>query len=238
MAGHEQKKIYGIKGFLETSFLDWPGRICAVIFLGGCNFRCPYCHNPDLVLHPEKLQDLAWQELKPRLLELGGWIDGVCITGGEPTLHARLWDLLEEIKALGLHVKLDTNGSRPMVLAELLRRDLVKAISMDVKAPLDSKLYRQAIGVDPPLDAISRSIEILGASSWEIEFRTTLVPGFLDEAQVIQMASFLPQGARYTLQGFKPGRSLDPELDSKREFSQEELSRLTREVKKLRVACA
>lgn len=225
--------LTGIKGFLETSFLDWPGRICAVLFLGGCNFRCLYCHNPQLVLASSELEDVRWEKVKGRLQSLKGWLDGVCVTGGEPTLHPGLASLLEEIRGLGLEVKLDTNGSRPQVLEELLQKDLLLGVSMDIKAPLSHLPYRRAIGVDPPLEAISKSLEILGSSSLELEFRTTLVPGFLGEKEIMQIASLLPSKGRYTLQGFRPGRILEPSLNLVGGFPEEELERLRRAVNRL-----
>lgn len=224
----------GVKGFLESSFLDWQGRICAVVFLGGCNFRCPYCHNPQLVMSPEEQKDIPWEEVAASLLALRGWVDGVCITGGEPTLYPWLNTLLDQIKALGFEVKLDTNGSRPEVLARLIKQDLIRAVSMDVKAPLRLVPYRRAIGVDPPLEEISGSIQLLGASSLEVEFRTTLVPGFFREEDVLEIASWLPPKARYTLNGFRPGRSLEPSLDRGEAFPEEELKRLRESVRKLR----
>ncbi|MGC1401997.1 MAG: radical SAM protein, partial [Thermodesulfobacteriota bacterium] len=105
-----------IKGFIETSFLDWPGKICAVLFLPSCNLRCPFCHNHELVLHPELLSPYPWDHIQKRLLALRSWLDGVCVTGGEPTLHPDLPELLGQIRHLGLLVKLDTNGTRPEVL--------------------------------------------------------------------------------------------------------------------------
>lgn len=228
----------GIKGFLETSFLDWQGRICAVVFLGGCNFRCPYCHNPQLVISPGKQRDIPWQEIKSNLQALRGWVDGLCVTGGEPTVYPRLMRLLEEIRTLGFEAKLDTNGSRPQVLARLLREDLIKAVSMDIKAPLSFGPYKRAIGVDPPLREIWRSIQILGASSLEVEFRTTLVPGFFQEADILEIASLLPPGVRYSLNGFRPGRSLEPSLDKQDAFPEEELARVRQAVKESRGSAA
>ncbi|HJX60180.1 MAG TPA: radical SAM protein, partial [Thermodesulfobacteriota bacterium] len=100
-----------IKGFLETSFLDWPGKLCSVLFLPRCNFRCPYCHNHPLVLHPERYASIPLEDVLGRLQSFRGWIDGVCITGGEPTLERGLPHLIHELKGQGFSVKLDTNGS-------------------------------------------------------------------------------------------------------------------------------
>ncbi|MBF0526325.1 MAG: anaerobic ribonucleoside-triphosphate reductase activating protein, partial [Deltaproteobacteria bacterium] len=126
-----------IKGFIETSFVDWAGKIAAVVFLPGCNFRCPMCHNHELVLHPEAISDYPFEIIADSLNQHQGWIDGVCITGGEPTNHPNLARLLEVFKGLGLPVKLDTNGSRPDVLAHLLAQGQVDYVAMDVKAQLN-----------------------------------------------------------------------------------------------------
>jgi len=228
----------GIRGFLETSFVDWPGNICAVLFLGGCNFRCPYCHNPHLVLSPTELDEIPWEDVASSLRRLRGWVDGVCITGGEPTLHPQLMRLLWEIQALGLQAKLDTNGSRPHVIAELLIHGLLQAVSIDLKAPLRAVPYARACGVDPPLEEIRRSLEILGGSSVELEFRTTVVPGLVEEGDLLEMASSLPSRGRYTLQGFRPGSTLDPRLGKTRALPQEELERLRGAVQRVRQPAA
>ena len=128
-----------IKGFLETSFIDWPDKICAVLFLPICNFRCPYCHNHGLILRPEEYETLSWPFIRERFQTLRGWLDGVCVSGGEPTLHPDLPDLLAAIKALGFPVKLDTNGTRPKVLHFLVDEKLVDFVAMDVKAPAGSR---------------------------------------------------------------------------------------------------
>lgn len=205
--------ICHMKGFHETSFVDWPGRLCAVLFLGGCNFRCPYCHNPDLVLAPHELKDLSWEKVASRLEALRGWLDGVCVTGGEPTLHSNLPDLLREICSMGFQVKLDTNGSRPDVLSALVRDGLVQSVSMDVKAPLRAGPYRRCSGVDAPIREITQSLEILGSCGLEVEFRTTFVPGLLERAEIVEIVQALPPRGKYTLQGFRPGSTLDPRLD-------------------------
>ena len=126
-----------IKGFLETSFVDWADKICSVLFLPYCNFRCPYCHNHELILSPDRFETLDWDVIRGRLQSLAGWLDGVCVTGGEPTLHPDLPNLLTAIKALGLPVKLDTNGTRPQVLRFLVTEGLVDFVAMDIKGPLE-----------------------------------------------------------------------------------------------------
>ena len=125
-----------IKGFIKTSFLDWPGQVCSVVFLGGCGFRCRACHNPQLVLDPASLPDFPLEEIFQYLEQRAGWIDGVTVTGGEPTSDRHLPDLLKAFRLRRLKIKLDTNGSRPDVLEKLIANDLVDAVFMDVKAPL------------------------------------------------------------------------------------------------------
>lgn len=224
----------GLKGFLETSFADWPGRLCGVLFLGGCNFRCPYCHNPDLVLAPQQMEDLRWETVRERIQELGGWLDGVCVTGGEPTLNPHLPYLLEEIRSMGLLVKLDTNGSRPGVLNVLIRNGLIQAVSMDIKAPLEEGPYGRCSGVDAPLGEIARSVELLGSCGLEVEFRTTVVPELLGKAEILSIARALPPAGRYTLQAFRPASTLDPEMKLQPPCPLETLEEFVREVKAVR----
>ena len=123
----------GIKGFQGTSLLDFPGRIASLVFFGGCNLRCPYCHNPALVLEPESYPDLPLDEVLAELADRRGFIDGVVVTGGEPTLAADLLPLLQGIRDLGLQIKLDTNGLAPKVLEILLQRQLLDSIACDLK---------------------------------------------------------------------------------------------------------
>lgn len=126
-----------IKGFIETSFLDWRGLISAVLFLPGCNFACPYCHNFTLVSDPDSLMSLPLDSVLDRLRPFVGWIDGVVVSGGEPTLHPGLEELLGLIHQEGFQVKLDTNGYRPEVVKRVVEAGLVDMVAMDVKAPLE-----------------------------------------------------------------------------------------------------
>src|SRR5512135_851580 len=147
-----------IKGFLETSFLDWPGKLCSVLFLPLCNFRCPYCHNHPLVFHPEQYADISLEVVLNRLRSLKNWIDGVCISGGEPTLHRGLPLLIQEIKRKKFLVKLDTNGSNPQMLRDLIENKSIDFVSMDVKAPLDPFHYSRSAGVPINMKPILESI--------------------------------------------------------------------------------
>ncbi len=220
-----------IKGFLETSFLDWPGKIAAVFFLPGCNFRCPYCHNFALVERPQGYLTLPWEEVRDRLRPFVGWIDGVVVTGGEPTLHAGLAGLLAAIKAAGFGVKLDSNGGRPEVLEDLAARGLLDAVAMDVKAPLEPLAYARAAGGAVDLAAVRRSIAFLKASGLPHEFRTTVWPAWHGREELMAMARELAGGARWTLQALNPKNAWRPEaLGQGVPYRGEEVARLQAEI--------
>jgi pyruvate formate lyase activating enzyme len=210
-----------IKGFLPTSLLDWPGRICAVLFLAGCNFRCPFCHNVGLVREADGFPGVDWGLISAHLEARRGWIDGVCITGGEPTLHAQLPRLAEEIRSLGLLVKLDTNGSRPEVLRLLAGEGRVDHFSMDVKTSLGK--YPLATRSRVSVEAILRSIDIIKGSGIEHEFRCTVVPGLVDLADLRQMAQRLMGAEVLTLQQFRAAETLDPSFGSLKPYPDETL---------------
>lgn len=199
-----------IKGFLESSLLEWDGLITSVMFVPRCNLRCPYCYVPDLVLRPEVLPayDPGW--LLERLAGLVGWVDGCVVSGGEPTLHSWLPRLLGKIRALGLRTKIATNGTHPRMLRELVEQRLVDAVAMDVKSALVPARYSAACGVAAPLEAVRESISIIRAGGVEHEFRTTVVPGIVGPEDVPSMAGALGEGALWYLQQYKPEPTLDP----------------------------
>ena len=205
-----------IKGFIETSFLDWPGKICAVLFLPSCNLRCPFCHNHELVLHPERLAAYPWDYVQQRLTALRPWLDGICITGGEPTLHPDLPELLDQIHGLGLAVKLDTNGTRPEVLAFLISKKLIDYLAMDIKGPLDQESYGRCAGVRISIAEIKKSMDFILSGRVEGEFRTTVVPQWHTPPVLAQMALELRRAPKWTQQEFNPSQALDPSLRSQR----------------------
>jgi pyruvate formate lyase activating enzyme len=222
-----------IKGFLETSFVDWRGKISSVVFLPHCNFRCPYCHNHGLVCHPQQYLAVPLEDILHRLLSLRDWIDGVCITGGEPTLHADLPLLIRKIKQHGFLVKLDTNGSNPQMLEQLIAGGEIDAVSMDVKAPLDAFSYRRTVGCPVDIDLISASIDLLKRGRVEYEFRMTVVPGLHREEDVKLVGSQLRAGRRLILQNFNPENPLDPLMKNTRPYDPEILKRMEREVQEV-----
>lgn len=206
--------VYSIKGFLETSFSDWPGRVAAVLFLPYCNFRCLFCHNYELVLNPQKFPDFPLPEIIKKISLNRDWIDGVCLTGGEPTIHHWLPDLLRFLKEkLGrdILIKLDTNGFTPHVLEKLIQEELVDYVAMDFKAPLTIERYEEVVGVslgEEGLRNIQKSIEILLSQKVDHEFRTTIVPALLQEKEIYEMAQVIKGAKRYTLQNFNPRQTL------------------------------
>jgi pyruvate formate lyase activating enzyme len=216
-----------IKGFVETSFVDWEGRVAAVLFLPGCNFRCPYCHNYDLVLDPDQFETIPLPAVLNRLGAFGPWLDGVCVTGGEPTLHPSLPGLLTALKDMGHAVKLDTNGSRPRILADLLAQGLVDHVAMDLKMILEATPYGLAAGPGADVLAVARSIEILEKAA-SAEIRTTVVPGLHDEDVLERMARYLPPDMEWRLQNFRPDNALDPAFRTRTAFTDEEFAALKR----------
>lgn len=194
-----------IAGWQPVSMLDWPGRITATLFLTGCPFRCPYCHNPDLIT------PLTAHDCTPFLESLGarrGWIDGVTITGGEPTADAGLIELLTVLRDNGLPVKLDTNGSRPDILECILADRLVEMVALDVKTVPER--YEALTGVPGSGDAVMTSIRLVIGSGVRHEFRTTAWPGALTIEDFPRIAQALSGGERYVIQQFRPELTLDP----------------------------
>lgn len=228
------ESFQGIKGFLETSFVDWPGRIAAVLFLGGCNYRCPYCHNRRIVLEPETLPDWPLDEILRRLGGRRNWVDGVCVTGGEPTVHPGLPGLLKILKADGWAVKLDTNGSRPQVLGGILQEGTVDAISMDIKAPLDDVSYRRNGGPGADPQKVAQSLALVAGSGIPLETRTTVHPDLLKKSDLKlisdQLKKALGKGHRNKFQNFAPGETLDPALSPFSLPTREEFEKMLAEI--------
>lgn len=198
-----------IKGVQKTSLIDYPGKVCSVIFVSRCNFRCPYCHNAELVLNEVK-DDINPEEILQFLEKKKKWIDGVCITGGEPTLHKGLADFAREVKKRNLLVKIDTNGTNPKLIGELLKEKLVDYIAMDIKA--SQKRYRDATKAKFDKKAIQKTIDLIMKSGIKHEFRTTVVPGLFDEKEAEEIGKWLKGAKKFCIQQF---RNIDRTLDKK-----------------------
>jgi pyruvate formate lyase activating enzyme len=204
-----------IRGFLETSFLDWDGKVSSIVFLPGCNFKCPYCSNWLLVHEPGSLPEVKLDKIDHFLTERKDFIDGVVITGGEPTIHPWLPELIKHFKDMGLLVKLDTNGTNPKMLQRLVTRDsrLVDYVAMDIKAPLNEK-YDIACGTKVNLAEIKESIKLIMASGIDHEFRTTVIPNLLGEREIEEIAKTIAGAKKYALQQFVPAHSMIKEMQS------------------------
>ena len=188
-----------IQGFQKMTLLDYPGLVACTVFTGGCNLRCPFCHNADLVLNPFEYKSIE-QEIMTYLEKRKGIIDGVCVTGGEPLLQNDIESFIKNIKDLGYKVKLDTNGTFPDKLKSITDGKLVDYIAMDVKSSL--KNYNLAAGCNVNTDKIRKSIEIIKNSGIDHEFRTTSVSGIHTKADFESMAELIGEGEKYYIQAF------------------------------------
>jgi pyruvate formate lyase activating enzyme len=213
-----------IKGLEKNSLIDYPGKVSAVVFLAGCNFRCPFCHNRELVLEPEGMESIPEAEVLQLLKERKKWLDGVVVSGGEPTLHKGLPGFLGKIKGLGYPVKLDTNGTNPQMLKEVMDKGLVDYIAMDLKAPLEK--YEKSTGVKAGTEKISESIKIIISSGIGHEFRSTVLPALHTKEDVQEMARMVEGGRKFYLQQFRPKNTVDPAFERMKPFSEKEMREL------------
>lgn len=202
-----------IGGFVKQSLIDYPGKIAAVVFTQGCNFQCGYCHNPSLVL-PELFhqnQSITVNEVLEYLKERKDWLDGVVVTGGEPTIHKDLPEFLKELKNLNYKVKLDTNGSNPYLLERLLVDNLVDYVAMDIKTTLDAAAYTKVTGlsnVNLLLKHIASSVILLQNAPIQVEFRTTILPGVHDELILKSIENIIGENKQLITNEFRPNNVL------------------------------
>jgi len=200
-----------VAGFVPLSLCDYPGRVAAVVFTQGCNFRCPWCHNGHLLpLSPDPLTRVDEAHVFAILAERRTRLGGVVVTGGEPTLQPDLARFLGRVKSLDLDVKLDTNGSRPDVLRRILEAGLVDYVAMDVKAPWDK--YDRLAGVVCDVDAVQASLRLIADSGVPHAFRTTRVDPLLSERDYARLVAQIPVDSAHTWQRFRPAYSRDPAL--------------------------
>lgn len=199
--------------------LDWPGRLSATIFLGGCDFRCPFCHNETLVTVPSKPAD--WNALVAHLENKRHWLDGVVITGGEPTQDPGLPEVLRAFSEMEIPVKLDTNGNHPEVLERLFAEDLISYVALDLKTSFER--YATLTGVAEAGANVTRSVNVIMSSGVAHEFRTTVYPGAVTLEDLSAIARTLPGGDLYALQQFVPARTLDPRASAVIPYHPDEL---------------
>jgi len=211
-------------GLQKFSLIDYPGKTCAVVFTVGCNFRCPYCHNPELVSLGEDTNILEEQEILEFLEKRKDKLDAVVITGGEPTLHKDLLEFIKKLKNMGFLVKLDSNGTCPDLLQKALEEKLVDYIAMDIKAPLDK--YEKVAIVPVNIEDIKKSIEILKNSEIDYEFRTTVVESMLSKKDILEIGDTISGAKRYYLQKFVPTKVNDEAYLKETTYSDEEFEEL------------
>lgn len=214
---------FKLAGLQKTTFIDYPEKIACIVFTQGCNFRCGYCHNPELFENKEPVLSVpAFFEF---LNKRKGKLDGVVITGGEPTLHGKdLIEFIKEVKSLGFLVKLDTNGTHPDVLQELLNKNLLDYIAMDIKAPLAK--YKTITQTDIDTKIIKKSIDMIMNSGVDYEFRTTIVKSQLSVEDLRQIGELIQGAKRYYMQKFLATKILDETLMSEESYTDEEFKNL------------
>ncbi|HOL21779.1 MAG TPA: anaerobic ribonucleoside-triphosphate reductase activating protein [bacterium] len=211
----------------KTSLIEFPGRLSCIVFIQGCNFRCPYCHNPELVLPEKYLPLLSTSEVIGFLEMRKKYLDGVVITGGEPCADSDLLPFVRELKGMGYAIKIDTNGSFPEVIGKMLTEGMLDYIAMDVKGPAEK--YEMLAGVRVDMKKIEETISLIKNSSIGYEFRTTVVKEMLS-INDFEGIGRLIQGAKlYYLQHFKPSKAVDPATLSYHTYSDKEFE----EIKKI-----
>ncbi|MFQ5835682.1 MAG: anaerobic ribonucleoside-triphosphate reductase activating protein [bacterium] len=220
------------KGFIKTSLIEYPGKIVSVVFVGGCNFRCPFCQNPDLVLNSRSLPSTGEKEVIDHLLCKRKWLDGLVITGGEPMLEKGLPNFVSKIKKEGFLVEIETNGTNPGMLRDLVERSLVDYLALDIKAPFEWEKYRKVAGIVDELlfGKVKESVKILSRSNIDYELRTTVVPGLVDQEDLISIARGLEGIRKYVLQQFAPKVTLDKQYEKIEPYSKDKLEEMKEKI--------
>jgi len=213
-----------IGGIQKSSLIDYPEKISAIVFTQGCNFKCPYCHNPELI---KGKREEGKGESYPDINELIeffktriGKLDAVVITGGEPTLHEDLPEFIKQIKEMGFLVKLDTNGTNPAMLQSLIEEKIIDYVAMDIKAPIEK--YSDIVCAEVDTKNILKSIEILKSAKVEYEFRTTVVKSQLSQADFGEIGKMISGADKYYLQKFVPTKTLNRFFINQTTYSDEE----------------
>lgn len=213
-----------IGGLQKTTLIDYPGKIAATVFLTGCNFRCPWCYSGELVL-PEKIKEqpkISEKEFFDFLKQRKGLLEGTVLCGGEPTLNKDLPRFVRKIKKMGYAVKIDTNGSNPAMLKDLIDKKLIDYVAMDVKAPKEK--YEKIVGRKVNIKNIDKSISLLKEGRVDCEFRTTVVPNLLEKKDILKISQWLSGPKRYYLQNFRPEKTIDPKFEKIKPYPDKYLS--------------
>lgn len=241
-----------IGGLQKLTLIDYPGKIACTVFFAGCSFRCPWCYNPELVL-PEKIKKqplISEKDFFDFLKERKDLLDGVVLSGGEPCIFQDLTLFVEKIKKLGFSIKLDTNGSNPKKLKELIDKKLIDYVALDIKAPPEK--YAKLIGLenqifseeqrfrfwaDRIVENVKESISLLKEKKVSYEFRTTLVPSLLKKKDVLKIARWIGPDEKYYLQNFRPEKTLDPYFKKVKSYSEDKLLEIQKAIAPLFDIC-
>ena len=233
-----------IAGIQKTTLIDYPGKLACVVFLAGCNFRCPWCYSSELVLPLKivKQPRISEKEFFDFLRERQGLLEGVVICGGEPTINKELPQFIEKIKAMGYAVKLDTNGSNPGILKDLVNVKLIDYVAMDIKAPLGLKsqipnpksqfsIYEKIMREGIKLEDIAESVKFLKTGKVDFEFRTTVVNTVHKKEDFLEIAEWIGgENVKYYLQNFRAEKTIDPEFEKVEPFSAVFLEEIAKEI--------
>ncbi len=212
-----------IKGLQKLSLIEYPGKLSAVIWTGGCNFRCPFCYNTDIVLNYKKMPTISEKEIIDFMTTRKGLLDGLSITGGEPTLQKDLSEFAKKIKDMEFLFMIETNGSNPKMIKELIDRKLVDYIAMDIKSPLEK--YEKVAGIRVNKKNIQKSIDIIRNSDIDYEFRTTVIPIFFKKEDALAIGRWLKGSEHYYLQQFMPEKTIDKAFKRVKPYSPEKLKK-------------
>ena len=227
-----------ISGLQKNTLIDFPGKLACTVFISGCNFFCPWCYSAELVL-PEKIKqqpEISEKEFFDFLKERQGLLDGVVICGGEPTMRKDLPEFIKKIKDLCFSVKLDTNGSNPAMLKELINGNLLDYVAMDIKTTKDK--YNKDLGIKVDMEKIEESIEILKKGKVPFEFRTTVVPTVHEKEDLLNMAKWIAgQNVKYYLQNFRPEKTIDPKFEKIKPYPDEWMLAVKEEIAPLFQIC-
>lgn len=222
-------------GFEKFTLIDYPAKVACMVYTIGCNFRCPYCHNPELVDETVTTR-IDEKEILDFLKGRTGMLDGLVITGGEPTVHGEnLLSFMCEVKKLGFLVKLDSNGTNPEILKKAIDEKIVDYIAMDIKSPLSK--YTETVGRAVNVDNIKKSIEIIKESGIPYEFRTTIVKSMLTFGDIEQIGREIKGATNYYLQKFIPTKTINPQFLKKVTYSDEEFAILKKIMEKYVSSC-
>jgi pyruvate formate lyase activating enzyme len=214
--------------------IDYPGKICSIIFTIGCNFRCPFCHNRELVIL-EKIKEIPEDFFLSYLEDKKKLLDAIEITGGEPTIHKDLPIFIQKIKEMGYLVKLDTNGTNPQMVQFLLDKKLINYVAMDIKAPLDFEKYNKMVGgvlTEKMFDNIKKTMKILLNSDIDYEFRTTIIKNLHSKDDIIEICKKIKNAKQYSLQKFNPENALSIEFHNFQPFDNKEIEEIILKGKK------